>query len=263
MYTVEPEFLPTDATQQREQLVRRLGAEDSSIDIIGMDVIWTGEFANAGWVEEITGRREGGGDQGRLPERDRVGLLRGRALRRPVQHQHAVALVPQGPRQAASEDLGSDDRRGRAARTRQLRHDPGPGTPLRGLHGLGERADRERRHPDPLRARAGRPGRAADVEGARGDGPAWPTPPPPRRRCRPPTRTFPGSASSPASRRSCSITRSRSPAPKENAPDIAKNMGFARFPEVVEGRAAASPRSAASTSASAPSRRTRTSPSRR
>ena len=54
-YKVEPEFLPTDASQQREQLVRRLGAEDSSIDIIGMDVIWTGEFANAGWVEEWKG----------------------------------------------------------------------------------------------------------------------------------------------------------------------------------------------------------------
>ncbi len=57
-YTVEPEFLPTDASQQREQLVRRLGAEDSSIDIVGMDVIWTGEFANAGWVEEWTGPRK-------------------------------------------------------------------------------------------------------------------------------------------------------------------------------------------------------------
>jgi multiple sugar transport system substrate-binding protein len=54
-YAITPEFLPTDASQQREQLVRRLGAEDSSIDIVGMDVIWTGEFANAGWVEEWTG----------------------------------------------------------------------------------------------------------------------------------------------------------------------------------------------------------------
>jgi multiple sugar transport system substrate-binding protein len=54
-YTITPEFLPTDASQQREQLVRRLGAEDSSIDVVGMDVIWTGEFANAGWVEEWTG----------------------------------------------------------------------------------------------------------------------------------------------------------------------------------------------------------------
>lgn len=54
-YTIRFEYLPSDADQQREQLVRRLGAEDDSIDIIGMDVIWTGEFANAGWIEEWTG----------------------------------------------------------------------------------------------------------------------------------------------------------------------------------------------------------------
>ncbi|MFZ1865078.1 MAG: ABC transporter substrate-binding protein [Polyangiales bacterium] len=42
--------LPADADQQREQLVRRLAAADSDIDIIGMDVIWTAEFAEAGWI---------------------------------------------------------------------------------------------------------------------------------------------------------------------------------------------------------------------
>ncbi|MCK9609397.1 MAG: ABC transporter substrate-binding protein [Methylomonas sp.] len=42
--------LPSDADQQREQLVRRLAAADSAIDIIGMDVIWTAEFAAAGWL---------------------------------------------------------------------------------------------------------------------------------------------------------------------------------------------------------------------
>jgi multiple sugar transport system substrate-binding protein len=57
-YTINFEYLPSDADQQREQLVRRLGAEDDSIDIIGMDVIWTGEFANAGWVLEWTGADE-------------------------------------------------------------------------------------------------------------------------------------------------------------------------------------------------------------
>jgi multiple sugar transport system substrate-binding protein len=49
-YNVNVELLPTDASQQREQLVRRLGAKDSTVDIIGMDVIWTAEFANAGWL---------------------------------------------------------------------------------------------------------------------------------------------------------------------------------------------------------------------
>ena len=54
-YNVNVELLPTDASQQREQLVRRLGAKDSTVDIIGMDVIWTAEFANAGWLREWTG----------------------------------------------------------------------------------------------------------------------------------------------------------------------------------------------------------------
>jgi multiple sugar transport system substrate-binding protein len=49
-YTITMAPLPTDADQQREQLVRRLAAKDSSIDIIGMDVIWTAEFSEAGWI---------------------------------------------------------------------------------------------------------------------------------------------------------------------------------------------------------------------
>jgi multiple sugar transport system substrate-binding protein len=57
-YTITFELLPNDADGQREQLVRRLGAEDSSIDIIGMDVIWTAEFANAGWIQPWEGDRE-------------------------------------------------------------------------------------------------------------------------------------------------------------------------------------------------------------
>jgi multiple sugar transport system substrate-binding protein len=54
-YEIELELLPTDADPQREQLVRRLGAEDSSVDLIGMDIPWTAEFANAGWLRPYTG----------------------------------------------------------------------------------------------------------------------------------------------------------------------------------------------------------------
>ncbi len=49
-YRLVAEGLPTNPDQQREQLVRRLAAKDSSIDLIGMDVVWTGEFAQAGWI---------------------------------------------------------------------------------------------------------------------------------------------------------------------------------------------------------------------
>jgi multiple sugar transport system substrate-binding protein len=52
-YDIEFQYLPSRADQQREQLVRRLGAEDDSIDLIGMDIIWTGEFANAGWLAPV------------------------------------------------------------------------------------------------------------------------------------------------------------------------------------------------------------------
>jgi trehalose/maltose transport system substrate-binding protein len=50
-YDIKVNLLPTVASDQREQLVRRLAAKDSSVDLIGMDVIWTGEFANAGWIK--------------------------------------------------------------------------------------------------------------------------------------------------------------------------------------------------------------------
>jgi multiple sugar transport system substrate-binding protein len=66
-YTISFEYLPNEADQQREQLVRRLGAEDSTIDIMGMDVIWTGEFANAGWVEQWTGADEKAATNGVFP----------------------------------------------------------------------------------------------------------------------------------------------------------------------------------------------------
>ncbi len=52
-YKIEFELLPNQADQQREQLVRRLGAEDPSLDLLGLDVVWTGEFANAGWIEPV------------------------------------------------------------------------------------------------------------------------------------------------------------------------------------------------------------------
>ena len=65
-YRVELVALPADADQQREQLVRRLAARDSDIDIIGMDVIWTPEFAAAGWILPW---------EGRLAEQVRTGRL--------------------------------------------------------------------------------------------------------------------------------------------------------------------------------------------
>ncbi len=65
-YDIEMVVLPNDADQQREQLVRRLAAGDSSIDLMSMDVIWTAEFAQAGWILpwEVTDARQA--TEGRL-----------------------------------------------------------------------------------------------------------------------------------------------------------------------------------------------------
>jgi multiple sugar transport system substrate-binding protein len=66
-YKIAVQALPTDADQQRELIVRRLAAKDSSVDIIGMDVIWTAEFAQAGWIEPWTGAMAQQATQGDLP----------------------------------------------------------------------------------------------------------------------------------------------------------------------------------------------------
>jgi multiple sugar transport system substrate-binding protein len=65
-YWIETAALPTSADQQREQLVRRLAAGDSDIDIIGMDVIWTAEFAEAGWILPWAGEAAQSAKRGRL-----------------------------------------------------------------------------------------------------------------------------------------------------------------------------------------------------
>jgi multiple sugar transport system substrate-binding protein len=49
-YRIEFNALSNDADQQRQTLVRLLAAKSSTIDIAGMDVVWTAEFASAGWV---------------------------------------------------------------------------------------------------------------------------------------------------------------------------------------------------------------------
>jgi multiple sugar transport system substrate-binding protein len=58
--------LPTDANQQRELIVRRLAAKDKDIDLIGMDVIWTAELAEAGWILPWTGQNRTVATEGKL-----------------------------------------------------------------------------------------------------------------------------------------------------------------------------------------------------
>jgi multiple sugar transport system substrate-binding protein len=56
-YRIAMEPLPRNADVQRQLVVRRLAARDRSVDLIGMDVIWTAEFAEAGWLRPWVGAR--------------------------------------------------------------------------------------------------------------------------------------------------------------------------------------------------------------
>jgi multiple sugar transport system substrate-binding protein len=46
--------LPTSADQQRTQLIQRLRAKSGECDVLGMDVVWTAEFAGQGWLRDVS-----------------------------------------------------------------------------------------------------------------------------------------------------------------------------------------------------------------
>jgi multiple sugar transport system substrate-binding protein len=52
-YAIETSTLPRDSPAQREQLVRRLAANDDSIDIMSLDPIYVPEFAQAGFLAPV------------------------------------------------------------------------------------------------------------------------------------------------------------------------------------------------------------------
>src|SRR3984893_2864598 len=54
-YTISYQKLPQAADGQRQQMGRRLAAHDPTMDILGLDVTWEAEFAQAGWAEPWTG----------------------------------------------------------------------------------------------------------------------------------------------------------------------------------------------------------------
>jgi multiple sugar transport system substrate-binding protein len=66
-YTISYNKLPTDADGQRQQLVRRLAAHDSSMDILGLDVTWEAETAQAGWILPWTGADKAAAENDTLP----------------------------------------------------------------------------------------------------------------------------------------------------------------------------------------------------
>ncbi|UQX09700.1 extracellular solute-binding protein [Candidatus Mycobacterium methanotrophicum] len=61
-FTIQQFSLPRSSDDQRLQLARRLSANDRTVDVMALDVIWTAEFAEAGWAlplaDDPAGRAE-------------------------------------------------------------------------------------------------------------------------------------------------------------------------------------------------------------
>ena len=176
--------LPTDADQQRELLVRRLAAEDTDIDIIGMDVIWTAEFAEAGWIS-ASGPAPSAAKaarDGRLEGPLRSATYQDKLWAAPFTTNTQLLWYRKDRVKQAAQDLGRDDRHGQEAR-REQGQDRGPGRALRGPHRVVQLARRVGRRPDPRRGRQASSSAQPAGRGRGDHASASPLGRPPTRRC--------------------------------------------------------------------------------
>jgi multiple sugar transport system substrate-binding protein len=77
-YAISYQMLPTGSDGQRQQLVRRLAAHDNTIDIMGLDVTWEAEFAQAGWAEPWTGANKAQAEDGTLKPALQTAIWKGK-----------------------------------------------------------------------------------------------------------------------------------------------------------------------------------------
>jgi multiple sugar transport system substrate-binding protein len=82
-YRLEVSVLPRDATQQREQLVRRLAARDASIDLMSLDLPFVAEFAAAGFLRPFSEGEAAWLEEGVLDAPRRTARWQGRLVAAP------------------------------------------------------------------------------------------------------------------------------------------------------------------------------------
>ena len=70
-FTIQQISLPKEADAQRLQLARRLTGNDKTLDLMALDVVWTAEFAEAGWAlplsDDPSGQAEADATTNTLP----------------------------------------------------------------------------------------------------------------------------------------------------------------------------------------------------
>ncbi|WP_113701338.1 ABC transporter substrate-binding protein [Nonomuraea lactucae] len=102
-YRILLNTLPRDADGQREQLVRRLAAADPGLDVLGLDVTWTAELAEAGWIREWTGDHAAQAREGTLAKPLETAVWQGKLYAAPYNTNvqllwYRSDLVPSPPR---------------------------------------------------------------------------------------------------------------------------------------------------------------------
>ena len=218
-YRIATSQLPRESSEQRQQLVRRLAAKDSSIDLMSLDPPYIPEFAQAKFLAPVpqdVGQRVTEGVFKVAVTGEHLGRPAGR---RAVLGQHPAALVQEVGRAAGRprpEPAGHLAAAGRGGAEDQ-EGPRGPGHPRRGAHGLGQRAGRvgrrrgHHRRRGQAAGRQARPGRRAGEAGRGRSSRASSRRGSPGRPSRPPARTPTPTPSRTARRRSWSTGRSSGP----------------------------------------------------
>ena len=83
-YKISYQILPASSDSQRLQLVRRLAAHDSTIDIMALDVTWEAEFANAGWIVPWTGANKASVVNGTIKPALQTAMWKGQLVAAPA-----------------------------------------------------------------------------------------------------------------------------------------------------------------------------------
>ena len=102
-YKIVYNKLPTSADGQRQQMVRRLAAHDSALDILGLDVTWESEFAEAGWIRDWTGANRTAAENGTLKTSLNTATWKGKLVAVPYNTNtqllwYRADLVPKPPK---------------------------------------------------------------------------------------------------------------------------------------------------------------------
>jgi len=106
-FRIRQRNLPKGADDQRLQLARRLTGNDRSLDLMALDVVWTAEFAEAGWAlplsEDPAGLAEADAVENTLPGPLETAKWNGRLYAAPITTNtqllwYRADLVPEPPK---------------------------------------------------------------------------------------------------------------------------------------------------------------------